>query len=80
VLHDAITQTIEVAGDGAVVRIALPFALKGEISLKKIGLELIITVAGHRRTIVLPDSMSAFKPNGARFEKGALEVSFDGRD
>ncbi len=79
VLHDAITQTIEVAGEGAVVRLALPFAIKGEISLKKIGLELIVTVAGHRRTIVLPDSMSAFKPTGARFESGALEVSFDGR-
>ncbi|MGO9902232.1 MAG: ArsA family ATPase [Solirubrobacteraceae bacterium] len=79
VLHDAITQTIEVAGDGAIVRLALPFALKGDISLKKIGLELIVTVAGHRRTIVLPDSMAPFKPNGARFENGALEVSFDGR-
>jgi arsenite-transporting ATPase len=79
VLYDAITQTIEVAGDGAVVRLALPFALKGDISLKKIGLELIVTVAGHRRTIVLPDSMAPFKPSGARFENGALEVSFDGR-
>ncbi len=80
VLHDAITHTIEVAGDGAIVTLALPFARKGEISLKKIGLELIVTVAGQRRTIILPDSLAAFTPAAARFENGALEVSFRGRD
>ncbi len=79
VLHETITQTIEVAGDGAIVTLALPFARKGEISLKKTGAELIVTVAGHRRTIVLPDSLAAFRPTSARFENGALEVSFDGR-
>ncbi len=79
VLHDAITHTIEVAGDGAIVTLALPFARKGEISLKKIGLELIVTVAGQRRTIILPDSLAAFTPAAARFENGALEVSFHGR-
>lgn len=80
VLHDSITQTIEVSADGATVTLTLPFAVKGEITLKKIGLELIVTVAGHRRTIVLPDSLAAFKPTAARFENGALEVSFGGRD
>ena len=36
------------------LRLALPFARKGDISLKKIGLELIVGVDGQRRTIMLP--------------------------
>jgi arsenite/tail-anchored protein-transporting ATPase len=78
VLHDAITQSIEVADGRATLRLALPFARKGEIALKKLGLELIVTVAGQRRTIMLPSSLAAFKPTTATFEDGALEVSFDG--
>jgi arsenite-transporting ATPase len=78
VLHETITQTLEVAGDGATLRLALPFARKGEISLKQIGLELIVTVAEQRRTIMLPASLGAFKAAAARFEEGSLEVSFDG--
>jgi arsenite-transporting ATPase len=78
ILHETITQTLEVAGDGATLRLALPFARKGEISLKQIGLELIVTVAEQRRTIMLPASLGAFKAAAARFEDGSLEVSFDG--
>ena len=51
---------------------------KGDISLKKLGLELIVGVDGHKRTIILPQAMAGFRPTGARFEDGALEVRFDG--
>jgi arsenite/tail-anchored protein-transporting ATPase len=78
ILHDAITQTLEVGADGATLKLALPFARKGEIALKKIGLELVVSVAGQRRTIMLPSSLAAFKPTAARFDEGALEVSFVG--
>jgi arsenite-transporting ATPase len=78
VLHDLITQELKVGPDRAVLRLALPFADKGDISLKKIGLELIVSVAGQRRNIMLPPSLAAFTPTTARFEEGALEVSFDG--
>jgi arsenite-transporting ATPase len=78
VLHDAITQELEVSEHGAVLRLALPFARKGDISLKKIGLELIVGVDGQRRTIMLPSALAAFRPTAATFEAGALEVSFDG--
>ncbi len=78
VLHDAITQELHVAGDGARLRLALPFARKGDISLKKIGLELIVGVDGQRRTIMLPSALASFQPTGASFEDGALEVSFNG--
>jgi arsenite/tail-anchored protein-transporting ATPase len=78
VLHDAITQELEVGDDGARLRLALPFARKGDISLKKIGLELIVGVDGQRRTIMLPSALAGFQPTGASFEEGALEVSFNG--
>src|SRR5262249_31997239 len=78
VLHDRLTQELSVSEDGASLRLMLPFAEKGDISLKKIGLELIVGVDGHRRTIILPSALAAFQPSGATFEDGALEVSFRG--
>ncbi len=78
VLHDGITQELEIDDDGALLRLELPFATKGDISLKKLGLEVIVGVDGYKRTIVLPPAMAGFRPTGARFEEGALEVRFDG--
>jgi len=80
VLHDAVTQELVVSEDGARLRLALPFARKGEISLKKIGLELIVGVDGQRRTIMLPSAFAGFNPAGATFEDGALEVIFNGTE
>ena len=77
VLHHSVTQQLEVDADGARLRLALPFAEKGAISLKKIGLELIVGVNGHKRTIMLPSAMAGYTPAAATFEDGALEVRFD---
>jgi arsenite-transporting ATPase len=76
VLHESITQELVSDGDGATLRLALPFARKEEIGLKQIGTELVVSVPGQRRTIALPASVAALRPTGARFEAGALEVSF----
>jgi arsenite/tail-anchored protein-transporting ATPase len=78
VMHDRLTQELRVSEDGARLRLTLPFAQKGDISLKKIGLELIVGVGGQRRTIILPSALAAFQPSGATFEDGALEVTFQG--
>ena len=78
VLYTAITQELVVYEEGARLRLALPFARKGDISLKKIGLELIVGVDGQRRTIMLPAALAAFQPAGATFADGALEVTFNG--
>jgi arsenite-transporting ATPase len=78
VLYAGITQQLDLADDGARLRLTLPFASKGDISLKKIGLELIVGVNGQRRTIMLPPALAAFRPSAATFEDGALEVHFDG--
>jgi len=78
VLHDALAQELEVLDDGARLRLQLPFAEKGDISLKKIGLELVVGVDGQRRTIMLPPAMAAMRPAAATFEEGALQIRFDG--
>jgi arsenite-transporting ATPase len=78
VLHDALAQELEVVDGGARLRLDLPFAEKGDISLKKIGLELVVGVCGQRRTIMLPPAMAAMRPSAATFEEGALQISFDG--
>ena len=78
VLHDRLSQELEVSEDGAELRLMLPFARKGDVSLKKIGLELIVGVDGQRRTIILPSAMAAFQPTAATFEDGTLAVTFHG--
>ena len=78
VLHDTLSQELEVSENGAELRLMLPFARKGDISLKKIGLELIVGVDGQRRTIILPSALAAFKPTAATFEDGTLAVTFHG--
>jgi arsenite-transporting ATPase len=78
VLHDGVTQQLEVSESDALLRLPLPLAKKGDITLKKAGLELIVGAGGQRRTIALPPALAGFEPTGARFEDGALEVSFDG--
>ena len=78
VMFDGTAQSLEVLDDGALLRLALPFVDKGDISLKKIGLELVVTVDEQRRTIMLPPAMAAMRPGAATFEDGALEIRFSG--
>ncbi|HEV3127431.1 MAG TPA: ArsA family ATPase [Solirubrobacteraceae bacterium] len=78
ILHDTVTQELTVSDGQARLRLALPLARKGDVSLKKVGAELVVRVDGHKRTITLPDALARFQPSGATFEDGALEVVFDG--
>lgn len=76
-LHDAIAENLELHEDGhATLRLALPLAEKGELTLKRIGPELIVGVADHRRTMLLPPALEGMQPSGARLEEGVLEVAF----
>jgi len=76
VLHPRLTQELRVDERSATLRLDLPFAEKEAISVKKVGLELIVRVDAHKRTIILPPSMRGFDPTGAAFTQGALEVRF----
>jgi arsenite-transporting ATPase len=78
VLHDALTQELVVGADAAELRLDLPFAEKGDITLKKIGLELVVRVDGHKRTLMLPPALGDYEPTGASFDGAALHVTFDG--
>src|SRR4051812_38440768 len=78
VLHQQLTQELVVGAGAAELRLDLPFAEKGEISLKKIGLELVVRVDGYKRTLMLPPAMGEYRPTGASFDDGALHVTFDG--
>src|SRR3954449_4468826 len=77
-LHDSVSQELTLNGEGAQLRLDLPFARKGDVSLKKIGLELIVRVDGQKRTIMLPPTLAPLRPASASFEDGALLVRFAG--
>jgi arsenite-transporting ATPase len=78
VLHATLAQELTVERDSATLRLELPFAEKGEISLKKIGLELIVRVADQKRALLLPPALEDYRPTGATFTDGALHVTFAG--
>src|SRR3954462_7185359 len=77
-LHRRLTQEPVVGVDEARLRLDLPFADKGDISLKKIGLELVGRVDGHKRPLMPPPALDEYRPSGAAFEGGSLQVTFDG--
>lgn len=78
VLFSGVSQQLTVAEDGETsLRLALPLAEKGQISLKKIGAELVVTVDGQRRTISLPPAMAQMRAASAHFAGGELQVRFD---
>jgi arsenite-transporting ATPase len=79
VLHESLTQELQVDEGEARLRVALPFASKSEVKLKKIGLELVVAVDGQKRTIMLPDALAGYRPSSATLEEGELEVTFNGR-
>src|SRR4051794_21441319 len=78
VLHASLSQELVIEEDGsACLRLDLPFSEKGDISLKKIGLELVVRVDGQKRTIMLPPALADWRATGARFADGALQVTLD---
>src|SRR3954466_2756340 len=76
-LHDDLAQELITDNGTAVLRLPIPFVEKADIGLKKIGLEVVIRVGGQKRTIILPPSLSAYRPRSAQFEDGALSVRFE---
>jgi arsenite/tail-anchored protein-transporting ATPase len=75
-LHEGLAQEFGLDDGAGEVRLALPFADKGEVSLKKVGDELVVRVDGRKRTVVLPPALAALKPAGAALDGGALVVRF----
>jgi len=80
-LYEELSRELTTVNGRATLRLALPFAERGDIDLKKAGLEVIVRVGGQKRTIMLPPALAGYETGGARFRDGALEVVFErGRD
>jgi arsenite-transporting ATPase len=77
VLHDSLATELTVDERTAQVRLQMPFADRGDISLKKIGPELVVRVDGQKRTIMLPSALAGWRPTEARLADGALVVTLD---
>ncbi|HWT22328.1 MAG TPA: ArsA family ATPase [Solirubrobacteraceae bacterium] len=78
VLHEDLARDFELDPDegGGRLRLAVPFARRGDVSLKRIGDELIVRVDGRQRTVVLPAAFAGLRPDGAALDGGALVVRF----
>jgi len=77
VLHDRLSQELVTSNGTATLRVDVPFAERGDLSLKKIGLEVIVRVGGQKRTIMLPPALGGYATAGARFDDGSLEITFE---
>jgi arsenite/tail-anchored protein-transporting ATPase len=77
VLHDRLAQELTLDDGRAELRLDLPFAEKGDVALRKIGLELVVRVDDVKRTIVLPGALAGFRPTGASLREGSLVVAFE---
>jgi arsenite-transporting ATPase len=77
VLHDRRAQELSLNGSRAELRLDLPFVDKGDVALKKIGLELVVRVDGQKRTIVLPGALAGFRPTSAKLAGGSLVIGFE---
>ena len=77
VLHAELSQQLELSAERATLRLALPFAREGDVSLKRLGHELIVRVDGMKRTLMLPPALADYRPAGAELSDGALTVTFD---
>jgi arsenite/tail-anchored protein-transporting ATPase len=74
VLHEDISQELVTENGRATLRVAVPFAERDQLQLKKIGLEVVVRVGAQKRTIILPPALAGYAASGARFEDGALEI------
>jgi arsenite-transporting ATPase len=79
-LYQDLTQELVMESGTATLSLRVPFTEKAEIELKKVGLELVVRVANHKRNIMLPPALASYRPREARFEGGALRVTFERSD
>jgi arsenite-transporting ATPase len=76
VLHEDLAQDFSLSDGGGELRLSVPFAGKGDVSLKRIGDELVVRVDGQQRTVLLPAAFAGLRPAGAALDDGALVVRF----
>jgi arsenite-transporting ATPase len=67
---------LQPAEGGALLSVALPLADRAEIALSRVADELVLTVAGRRRLLALPEPLRRCEVAGATLRDGRLEISF----
>lgn len=65
---------------GALLRIELPFAERGNVDLARHADELVVTVGSYRRMLALPAALARLAVAGARVQDGVLQVRFTHED
>jgi arsenite/tail-anchored protein-transporting ATPase len=73
-LFHGATHEIVKNGGGYDVLLNLPLAEKEDVDLSKRGAELFVRVGGHKRNILLPDSLARLHAAGASIDEGRLTV------
>ena len=76
-MHTDLAQEIVSENGTTHLRLMVPFGNKGDLSLKKVGAELVVAVGRQKRTIILPAALARQHPVRAKLEEGALEISFE---
>jgi arsenite-transporting ATPase len=77
VLHTDLAREITSENGRTTLRVAVPFAERDEVSLKKIDQELVVSAGREKRTIILPPALARKRPAGARLEQGSLLIAFE---
>jgi arsenite-transporting ATPase len=73
-------QTLEGSPEGGYrLTIPLPFATKGDVTLRQTGDELFVQVGAHRRHIILPRALVGLQASRARLDEpsATLTISFE---
>ncbi|MCU1498853.1 MAG: Arsenical pump-driving ATPase [Acidimicrobiales bacterium] len=78
VLHPGEPMQVVRKGTGYELVLELPFADKDDLELGRRDDELLISVAGHRRALLLPDSLRRRPVGAASLRDGRLRVTFAG--
>lgn len=69
-------QHVEKVDGAYVLALPLPFTEKQDVSLTKLGDELVIQVGPFKRNLILPRVLVGLEPTGARFEGDELRIRF----
>jgi arsenite-transporting ATPase len=70
------TQRVEKTDAGYQLRLPLPFTEKRDVSLTKLGDELLVQVGAYKRHVILPRILSSLEPAGATFDGDELLIRF----
>ncbi len=75
-LHDGSPMQVSQRDGAWVLSVELPFAEREDVALSRKGDELLVRIGGHRRAILLPDSLRRRRVVDAVVDRGRLDVVF----